>query len=94
MDAAGYAKGDIAELYHYRWLAELDIRAIKQTLGLDHLRCKTPEMVRRELWVTLLAYNLIPRGRVPTCARCIPPCWHTSPPMKWPTVQDGSNLAS
>jgi len=49
----------IAELYGYRWNAELDIRAIKQTLGLDHLRCKTPDMVRRELWVTLLAYNLI-----------------------------------
>jgi len=38
---------------------ELDIRDIKQTLGLDHVRCKTPEMVRRELWVTLLAYVLI-----------------------------------
>ncbi len=38
---------------------ELDIRNIKQTLGLDHVRCKTPHMVRRELWVTMLAYNLI-----------------------------------
>ena len=38
---------------------ELDIRHIKQSLGLDHVRCKTPEMVGRELWVTLLAYNLI-----------------------------------
>ncbi|GAG05786.1 unnamed protein product, partial [marine sediment metagenome] len=50
---------DIAELYGYRWNAELDIRDIKQTLGLDHVRCKTPDMVRRELWVTLLAYNLV-----------------------------------
>jgi len=41
---------------------ELDIRAIKQTLHLDHVRCKTPEMVRRELWVTLLAYNLVRKG--------------------------------
>jgi putative transposase len=49
----------IAGLYGYRWNAELDIRVIKQTLGLDHVRCKTPDMVRRELWVTLLAYNLI-----------------------------------
>jgi hypothetical protein len=49
----------IAALYGYRWNAELDIRVIKQTLGLDHVRCKTPDMVRRELWVTLLAYNLI-----------------------------------
>jgi len=41
------------------WKIELDIREIKQPLGLDHVRCKTPHMVRRELWVTLLAYNLI-----------------------------------
>src|SRR6202050_2325492 len=38
---------------------ELDLRTIKCTLGLDVLRCKTPEMVRRELWTGLLAYNLI-----------------------------------
>jgi hypothetical protein len=58
-DADAYTKADIAELYGYRWNAELDIRDIKQTLGLDHVRCKTPGMVRRELWVTLLAYNLV-----------------------------------
>lgn len=58
-DAKTYTKEDIADLYGFRWNVELDIRAIKQTLGLDHVRCKTPEMVRRELWVTLLAYNLI-----------------------------------
>ena len=40
-------------------MIELDIRNIKQALGLDHVRCKTPKMVRRELWVTLLAYNLV-----------------------------------
>ena len=54
-DAEAFTKEEIAELYGFRWNVELDIRAIKQTLGLDHVRCKTPEMVRRELWVTLLA---------------------------------------
>lgn len=58
-DAEQYSRADIAELYHQRWLAELDIRTIKCTLGLDVLRCKSPEMVRRELWTGLLAYNLI-----------------------------------
>ncbi|MCH8252068.1 MAG: transposase, partial [Planctomycetes bacterium] len=58
-NAAAYPKGDIAELYHHRWLAELDIRAIKITMGMDILRCKTPEMVRKEMWTCLLAYNLI-----------------------------------
>ena len=59
IDAEAYPKEDVAELYGYRWNAELDIRDIKRTLGLDHVRCKTPDMVRRELWVTLLAYNLV-----------------------------------
>ena len=58
-DARRYTRGDIAELYHRRWLAELDIRAIKITMGMDVLRAKSPEMVRRELWTCLLAYNLI-----------------------------------
>jgi len=58
-DPEAYTKEDIAELYGFRWNAELDILQIKQTLHLDHVRCKTPAMVRRELWVTLLAYNLI-----------------------------------
>ena len=59
VDAKMYAKEDLAELYHKRWLVELDIRAVKCTLGMDVLRCKTPEMVRREIWTCLLAYNLI-----------------------------------
>lgn len=59
MDAETYTKADIAELYHRRWLVELDIRAIKCTMGMDVLRCKTPEMVRREIWACLLVYNLI-----------------------------------
>jgi hypothetical protein len=58
-DGEEYTKDDITQLYHDRWLAELDIRAIKSTLGMDVLRCKTPQMVRREMWTCLLAYNLI-----------------------------------
>jgi DDE family transposase len=46
-------------LYWDRWHIELDLRNIKSTLGLDILRCKTPEMIEKELWVYLLAYNLI-----------------------------------
>jgi hypothetical protein len=61
-DAESYTKDDIAELYHQRWLVELDIRALKITLSIDVLRCRTPEMVRREIWIALLAYNLIRRS--------------------------------
>lgn len=58
-DVERYTKDDVAELYHKRWLAELDIRAIKISLGMDVLRCRTPDMVRKEIWTCLLAYNLI-----------------------------------
>ena len=58
-DAEQHTAEDIAELYGFRWNSELDIRSIKQSLNLIHVRCKSPEMVRRELWTTLLAYNLI-----------------------------------
>ena len=59
VDAQTYAKAEIAALYGFRWNSELDIRSIKQTLNLGHVRCKSPGMVRRELWTTLLGYNLI-----------------------------------
>lgn len=49
----------IASVYRSRWLVELDIRAIKCSLGMDILRAKSPEMARTELWSCLLAYNLI-----------------------------------
>lgn len=58
-DPAQYTKEDIAQLYGFRWNAELDIRSIKDSLNLKHVRCKSPQMVRCEVWTTLLAYNLI-----------------------------------
>jgi hypothetical protein len=58
-DAASYTQEDLATLYRQRWHVELDIEALKITLGMDVLRCKTPEMVEKEIWVCLLAYNLI-----------------------------------
>jgi hypothetical protein len=62
LDAKVYTKEDVAELYGFRWNVELDIRSIKQSLQLCHVRCKSPVMVRKELWLTLLGYNLISSG--------------------------------
>ena len=59
IDAMQYTKEDIAELYGFRWNSKLDIRSIKSNLNLGHVRCKSPEMVHRELWTTILGYNLI-----------------------------------
>lgn len=49
----------IGELYERRWDGEVDIRSIKSTMKMDILRCKTPAMVQKEIWVHLLAYNLL-----------------------------------
>lgn len=61
IDADSYSREDIGELYGCRWSVELDIRAIKITMGMDVLSCKTPAMVRKEMWTCLMAYNLIRR---------------------------------
>jgi DDE family transposase len=58
-DPEAYRKTDLAELYRRRWQAELNLRSLKTVLQMDVLRCKTPEMVRKEIWAHLLAYNLI-----------------------------------
>jgi hypothetical protein len=61
LSPAGYAADDIADLYRRRWQAELHLWSIKIALQMDHLRCKTPHRVRNELWMHLLAYNLVRR---------------------------------
>jgi hypothetical protein len=58
-DAAAYPAADLADLYRLRWHAELDLRSLKETLGMGVLRCKSPAMVRKEVWAHLLTYNLI-----------------------------------
>ena len=50
---------ELGWLYSRRWAAELNLAAIKTVLKMEHLRSKTPEMVCKEIWTTLLAYNLI-----------------------------------
>lgn len=49
----------IGALYEHRWDGEVDIRSIKCTMQMDILRCKTPDMVHKEIWTHLLAYNLL-----------------------------------
>jgi hypothetical protein len=59
LDPEQTTKEDLATLYRARWNNELDLRSIKITLQMDMLRCKTPELVRKEIWTHVLAYNLI-----------------------------------
>jgi hypothetical protein len=59
LDPHETTKDDLATLYRARWNNELDLRSIKSTMQMDVLRCKTPELVRKEVWTHILAYNLI-----------------------------------
>lgn len=59
LDPVAYPAADLAELYRERWHGELDLRSLKTSMQMAHLRCKTPEMVEKEIWMHCLAYNLI-----------------------------------
>ncbi len=59
LDAQLYPTLELVRVYEARWDVELDLRHIKTSLGMDILRGKTPEMVRKEIYVHLLAYNLL-----------------------------------
>jgi hypothetical protein len=52
-------KAELGWLYGQRWAAELNLAAIKTVLKMEHILAKTPAMVRKEVWATLLAYNLM-----------------------------------
>lgn len=57
LDEKEYAADEIAEMYRARWMAEVSFRDLKQTINSSVLRCKTPSMIRKELWMNLIVYN-------------------------------------
>jgi len=59
LDPQQTTKEDLATLYRARWNNELDLRSLKSAMQMRELRCKTPELVRKEVWTHILAYNLI-----------------------------------
>ena len=59
LDPEVYTKEELAEVFLQRWNIELDLRSIKSVMQMDVLRCETPSMVEKEIWMHLLAYNLI-----------------------------------
>src|SRR5262245_1680388 len=59
LDPEQTTKEDLATLYRARWHNELDLRSLKSAMQMRELRCKTPELVRKEVWAHILAYNLL-----------------------------------
>jgi hypothetical protein len=68
LDATKYSASALGDLFRQRWHAELDLRSLKTTMRMEMLRTKSPEMVRKEVGMHLLAYNLI-RGVMAEAAR-------------------------
>jgi hypothetical protein len=61
LDGRAYGCDDLAELYRRRWQAELNLRSLKAVLQMDILRGKSPGIVRKEVWMHLLVYNIVRR---------------------------------
>ena len=74
IDSKKVPKSDLADLYRKRWQVELNLRSIKTELGMDVVRSTSEEMVVKEVWVHMLAYNLVRETMCAVAAtkRCLP----------------------
>jgi hypothetical protein len=54
-----YPRSEVLGAYRLRWNVELDLRSLKTVMGMEILSCKSPEMIEKEVWTYILAYNLI-----------------------------------
>ena len=59
LDAEIYEAEELATLYYRRWSVELHIRSLKTQMQMDQLRCKSPQMVRKEIHCHMIGYNLV-----------------------------------
>jgi hypothetical protein len=73
-DSTRYGAAELADLYRQRWDVELFFRDIKTTMGMDVLRCRTPDLVRKEVLMHFIAYNAVRRLIVDAAAtvECAP----------------------
>jgi hypothetical protein len=50
---------ELVKLLGERWLIEVDLRSLKTTMGMENLKCRSVEGVRKELAMYLIVYNLV-----------------------------------
>lgn len=67
LDAQKYHKKELAMIYKRRWEIETNLNSIKTIMGMDKLSCKSPDMIKKEIGVHLLAYNIIRHIMVNAC---------------------------
>lgn len=69
LDPEDYSAEELAELYGRRWQVELHIRSLKTVMQMDHLRCKSPSMVRKEIYCHMIGFNLVRASMVASALR-------------------------
>lgn len=69
LDERRYPAKALARLYELRWQVEVDLRHLKQTLGMDVLHCQSVPGVIKELLVFVTIYNLVRRVMVEAARR-------------------------
>ncbi|TWU51595.1 transposase [Rubripirellula reticaptiva] len=69
LDASEHSVEDLAVLYAQRWQVEWDIQSLKAHMQMEHLRCKSPSMVRKEIYAHLISFSLIRYLSVRTALR-------------------------
>lgn len=78
IDADAYTKEDIAHAFRQRWNAEINLRHLKTTMQMDHLRCKAPHRTRNEFYMHIVAYNLIRKIIALAAVKADTRPWHIS----------------
>lgn len=61
IDSVKYPAEDIKEIYLKRWNVVLYFRDLKTTLGMDVLRCKSPDMIEKEILMNFIVFNMLKR---------------------------------
>jgi hypothetical protein len=69
LDAEIYTADELASLYGRRWSVELHIRSLKTQMQMDHLRCQSPQMVRKEIHCHMIGYNLVRAAMLATALK-------------------------
>jgi hypothetical protein len=64
-----YPAEQLIALYARRWRLELCLRDLKTTLGMEQLRCQTPDLAEKELLTYLIGHNVIRCLMAETIAR-------------------------
>lgn len=59
LNPKAFPKHAFEQLYRHRWMAELFLRDLKTTMGMEILRCKSPAMIHKEIAMHFIAYNLL-----------------------------------